>query len=74
MGNRSLLPLFDEEELKFCFITNQKGDILYSEYFDPKLKEFENVHEKNFKSLFISFFQKKIAVRQSQICLIFSSD
>ena len=37
MGNNSISP-FEEEETKFCFITNLKGDrILYSEYFDEIL-------------------------------------
>ena len=51
MGNNSISP-FEEEETKFCFITNLKGDrILYSEYFDEKWKE----KEKEIQTHFINY-------------------
>jgi hypothetical protein len=60
MGNSPLLKLFDEEELKFYFITNSEGDILYSEYTDPKLK----IYEKDFKLLLKDIFTKKLSVSE----------
>jgi hypothetical protein len=60
MGNSSLLPLFNEEQLKFYFITNSEGEILFSEYTDPKLKEYE----KNFKSLMKDVLKKKLPVSE----------
>jgi hypothetical protein len=65
MGNNSFKHQFDVEELKFCFITNSEGDILYSGFFDPTLKK----EEKNFESLLKQLFKKEIEVSIQNILI-----